>query len=392
MNLRHINLSRGAFEHEPLPYFCKNPIILGKQYLSSEEHIWYGEKASLIYSLRLVPQYYQFSQAINELVHKRVPQENWGYSILLDGYTSVDAYMQEQFKSKPRSIIRRYVQRLELCFPIRYKTYTVNMDQNNYNFLMQCLRNMITNRFGQRMESHKEMQRWAQITKDSYSLINAGSASLFVIYDGEKPIEISLNFHLGPILLSSISSYDIDYQKFGLGHVEIVKQLEWCLENGMRMFDMGVGEMDYKRRWSNHIYRYYHDVMFPKGNPVLFLIGQLTHLRVYIKEYLKSLKINELRDKTVQGLQFKSKNDIPEVDEFQVEHLASFNESNAMESIPMESPLLSPIRRYIYDFMYTNCANTNEVLVYRNSSQPKQYIIKAGKNQLKLTPKSSKNI
>src|SRR5690606_41905928 len=66
------------------------------------------------------------------------------------------------------------------------------------------------------------------------TLFRSKRASFFVIYDGDHPIEISLNYHLNDVLFSSISSFDIDYAKFGLGHIEIHKQLEWCLEHGDR--------------------------------------------------------------------------------------------------------------------------------------------------------------
>src|SRR5690606_2153163 len=78
--------------------------------------------------------------------------------------------------------------------------------------------------------------------------------------------------------------------------VEIYKQLEWCLEHGYTRFEMGVGGMDYKRRWSNSIYQFQHWILISNKNTVAKCFGFAAYWTVLLKEYLKSKKLNDIRD------------------------------------------------------------------------------------------------
>ena len=248
-------------------------------------------KERSFYSLRLVPEYIKpRTIPTPTFKSKTIKQINWGYSIRLDSTNTIDGYLESQFKSKYRSIIRRYVKRLEHCFPIRYELFYGSVEKDTYHFLMDSLHQMITNRFGQRKETHKEFHRWESLVQETFKRILGREASLFVIYDGAHPIQISLNYHFDKILFSAISSYDINYAKFGLGHVEIYKQLQWCIDNDHCLYEMGVGGMDYKRRWSNNIYQYEHLVIYPKNKPVTKFFALIEINRIKTKEYLKSKK------------------------------------------------------------------------------------------------------
>lgn len=295
--LQKINLFQSIFERNPLPKTLANATVMGLPLKALEyRDSLKGKGEKYVLSLRLVPDYLALNNNQKNKILKVVPQYNWGYSIDLRGFSSIDDYLESQFRSKPRSIVRRYVRRLETCFPIRYALYHGEMDQMTYQRIFAALHTMIRARFGQKNETHKELWRWNELQDRTYYQILKRQASLFVIYDGEKPIEISLNYHVGPVLFSSISSHDMAYAKFGLGHVEIYKQLEWCLNNGYSLFEMGVGGMDYKRKWSNHIYRFAHWIIFPKETLITRCIGQTEYFKIRLKEYLKSKKLNELRD------------------------------------------------------------------------------------------------
>ena len=76
------------------------------------------------------------------------------------------------------------------------------------------------------------MMEWDDNIKNLHALINQKKASLFVIYDGDRPISISLNRHINnSILFSETHSYDVEYSKYGLGHVDNYMLLNWCINN-----------------------------------------------------------------------------------------------------------------------------------------------------------------
>ncbi|WP_083760717.1 GNAT family N-acetyltransferase [Robiginitalea biformata] len=333
-------------------------------------------------SFRLAPGYMQFHLKDPGDTLVRIPQQNWGYSIDLEGCATADDYLQKQFKSKYRSIIRRYVKRLDACFKTEYVTHGEDLAPDHYESLMEELKTMIDRRFGQRKESHKEEKNWKDILANSHDLIRRNKASLFVIYADGEPIEISLNYHFNGILFSCISSYDIDYSKFGLGHVEIYKQLEWCLANGFRVFEMGVGGMDYKRRWSNNIYQFEHLVIFKNGWPQNAK-SRLEVARIRIREYLKSKKVNEIPHRLKsrfatwgRGGDADKGPDIRDADP------AGWDgDWHPVDWISGEHAYL---RSHVFDFLYSSEEQKKDVEVYESRVHPGHYAIRGAKKAREL--------
>lgn len=362
--LHKINIFQALYEREGLPPGLPEPMVNGRP-LHTDGNLGGPHGNGDSYSLRLMPDYVQFANIPNQYCLKKIPQFNWGHSIDLTGFPSVDAYMESQFKSKTRSIIKRYIKRLEICFPISYRYYFGEMEHGEYTRIFESLEQMILHRFEQREETHKEMWRWKALKDSTYDLILSKKASFFVIFDGNIPIEISLNYHLEGILFSSISSFDINYNKFGLGHVEIYKQLEWCLQNGYSRFEMGVGGMDYKRRWSNHIYQFDHCILIPKKNPLSMIMGTLEYGRISVKEYLKSKKINDLKDTLLLKFNFKKGHN--EAEEMSFSHSLLGHPPKNMElyPCPFSGPLPNGLKKALYDLLYLQEVSRNKVELFK---------------------------
>ena len=124
------------------------------------------------------------------------------------------------------------------------------------------------------------------------NLINKNKASLYVAYNGEKPIFISLNYHFDKILFGYVSSYDIDYGKFSLGQICIYKHIEWCLSNGYIMFELGWGDLEYKKWWSNNTYTFKSEVIYPKRSPLAYVLAHYYGYKTELIAYLISKKVN----------------------------------------------------------------------------------------------------
>lgn len=318
---------------------------------------------STIYSHRLIPEYFKLNLRDTSFKTKIIPECNWGYSILLNPSDSIDGFMQRQFNSKKRNIFTRYVKRLETCFDVEYRMFYGNISETNYNFIMQSLYNMIVARFKERNELHKNLHEWDYLLENTFSDIINKKASLFVIYNKDEPIEISLNYHFDKVLFSYLSSYNIDYSKFGLGHIEIYKQTEWCAINGYILFEMGVGGMDYKRRWSNNIYRYNHYVVYKKQSFKL----RLLITKVQLKEYLKSKKVNEFYPKIKA---FFKKEDTQQ-NSILISKIMPISHLNTNEYEKIEDN--SHLKKYINNFLYTTKNHINDICIYKNEHY---YIIK----------------
>ncbi|RNC88674.1 MAG: GNAT family N-acetyltransferase [Allomuricauda sp.] len=320
------------------------------------------------YSFRLVPGYMELDMVPSDSNFKKViPQINWGYAINLSDISSIDTYLEKQFKSKYRSIIRRYVNRLEHCFDISYQLYYGEIDPEVYHSIMDSLRGMITERFGQRQEIHKDLKRWDILVEETFKKISKKRASLFVIYDRKHPIQISLNYHFDKILFSAISSYDVSYSKFGLGHVEIYKQLQWCISNNLCLYEMGVGGMDYKRRWSNTIYQYQHYVVYPKKRFVAKLLASAEIKRVALKEYLKSKKVNELVARTKAVLMPKQDSKTVAMPSYQFSNIALHRAPTDSQLIDVSLKENGFLKKYLYDFLYLNVEHVSDVSIFASA-------------------------
>ncbi|NMH88219.1 GNAT family N-acetyltransferase [Flavivirga algicola] len=341
------------------------------------EAIDYNSKNKTFYSYRLIPEYFKLNLRDASFKTKIIPQYNWGYSILLNPSDTIGSYMQRQFNSKKRNIYTRYVRRLETCFDIKYKMFYGDISKTDYNFIMQALYDMIIERFEERNELHKNLHEWNYLLENTYSEIINNNASLFVIYNKDEPIEISLNYHFDKVLFSYLSSYDINYSKFGLGHVEIYKQIEWCTNHGYILFEMGVGGMDYKRRWSNNVYRYNHIILYKKTCNTISFKVHIYIKKILIKEFLKSKKINEIIP--IINMFFRrnknNKNNVI-IESFELNDTFMFE---THKKIDHNSKNYSFLKKYICSFIYNSKDHYSDIIVLKNTTN-NAFLIK-GKNK-----------
>lgn len=140
---------------------------------------------------------------------------------------------------------------------------------------MEKLFEILTIRFNQRNENHQSIHNLKDYTWYKVFTHKWKKASLFVIYNGETPVQISLNYHFNKILFISIPSFDIAYSKFSLGNISIYKILEWALYNDYDLLDLEYGSLEYKRQWSNHVYSFDDHIIYPKDNYFVSLVANL---------------------------------------------------------------------------------------------------------------------
>lgn len=339
---------------------------------------------SKVYSVNLVPSYMSCKLCDEHLFNsKKISQHNWGYAIFLNSDSNAAGYLKNKFNSNFRTNLNRSIRRLETCFDIQYKMYHGEIALHDYEALMESLRVMLVNRFRAINEPNNNLPKWKDICAETFPLINQKKASLFVIYHGDRPIEISLNYHLDKILFSSISSYDLDYSKFGLGHIEIYKQLEWCYLNNYNVFEMGVGGMDYKRRWSNNIYNYEHHIYYNKS----FLANCYAFFeisKIKLKEYLKSKQIPLYIQKVKSALSPSKNIDDKSAGVVKIEQLEANEIHKDLIKINLENEGFYHLRKHVYDFMYSNPENIANVGIFQINGT-NSFVIKGSDKQIKVT-------
>ncbi|MBQ0733119.1 GNAT family N-acetyltransferase [Aquimarina celericrescens] len=334
-----------------------------------------AENLSKIYSVFFIPDYLKPSINKDVFSVKKVSQFFKGYAIFLNGFSSADAYIKNRFRGNAKGI-RRRIKRLESCFRISYKTFYGDIEKEEYDFLMDCLRKMLIRRFEQRNDVSQSLTQWDRYQKMYFSLINKKKASLFVVLENNTPIVVSLNHHFHGKLFSAISSYDIDYAKFSLGSVEIYKKLDWCISNNHDSYEMGMGDLSYKREWCNHIYNFEHQIVYPKGSVAASLSAVIEYFKISIKEFV--FKIAYVRYKKFKASRKINTNfEIP-LKSFPIEEL-----QNDLDyaTVDYNSDEYLFLRKATFDFLYLAIEHVSNVRVLEVSKDKKSYLI-TGKSKM----------
>ena len=105
---------------------------------------------------------------------------------------------------------------------------------------------------------------WEFYKEVTLPMILNKQAALFVVYDKDMPIAITLLNFSNNTMIDVIRTFDIDYSKFRLGTVSIMKQLEWCIENNFKALDFSKGYFEYKKRWANKPYWFEYHIYYDK--------------------------------------------------------------------------------------------------------------------------------
>lgn len=332
-----------------------------------------------IFFIRFVPEYFnlvfldQKSHNLKKIRHLK------GCAITLDSFENENDYVKHQFKKKADNI-RRYVKRLESSFDIEYKMYYGSIDNDMLNLLLDQMAEMILKRFDTLSESNNSLNDLTWIRKKAYTLILEKKASLFVIYNQDRAISITFNFVHDKFLFAFLSGFDIDYRKFGMGHVYIFKQLQWCFEHHFAIYEMGWGAYDYKQRWCNLIYNSKHYLFYRRNKLIPFLMASIEIEKVKLIKILKSYKID------VYLKQLKGFKKISKLDPYTMILTKDIKEhnSNMDKAINYQNEHNNFLRKYIYDFLYSGQENESDINVYE-ITRDKHYVIKGKKSTAEIT-------
>ncbi|AUP77253.1 GNAT family N-acetyltransferase [Flavivirga eckloniae] len=306
-----------------------------------------------------------------------------GHLVEIKSFKSFSEYLKLNFSTKSRSNLRRYQNRLETCFNINYACYHGEIDKQEYDRLFVVLKDLLIKRFNEKQEVNYELQHLEEFHDIVYDLIISKKASLFVIYDGKKPISIRINMFKEKLGFYIISGYDIDYSKFHLGSIDMLKNIEWCFNNAFEVYDLLKGYDYYKTKWATKSHYYYNHVVYNSNSINSFFIGKLIHLkeRIKYKSYtvIKGSKLH-LQFKKINRGKIKTAHAKPIVivdnpDESKIESTSQINIHKNND--------YAFLRKTLYDFLFTSKASVNNTKVLKINNSQNQYLIKSNnKSQL----------
>ncbi|WOD43376.1 GNAT family N-acetyltransferase [Hwangdonia lutea] len=318
-----------------------------------------------------------------------LPEIDKGLLVDISKFTTIEDYTAKQFNSRKRKQMRSALKRVETCFNIEYKFYFGEINKEHYDFLLKTARTFIKRRFEQINKNHFILAQWDLINDNLYSLILEKKASVFVIYDNDKPINICFSYHFNKITKNKFASYDIDYAKFSLGSIDLYKQLEWNINKGFKIFDLAMGASKYKFKWCNSHYDLKHDLIVEKKSVVSNLLGVLMYGYLKIKFHVFRYYYKHPNNKLLFFLNrfipsptndSKSNEVNPIKIESKIIKVLDFKTLN-LKKIDIETKTYAFLRKPFYDFLHANPELKNNVLIYKLHNEDNSYIIK-GKNKI----------
>lgn len=240
-----------------------------------------------------IPSYIQLTEHKENTGNLRcidVPQYK-GFLVNLKGQDSAANFLQDQLSKRNQKNLRSKRKKLESSCKITSSVYFGDIEKDTYSLIFKTFYSLLKDRFDQKKTHNRYLADWDNLQAYVYHKILKKEASLFVLYDNEKPIGITLNFHIGDIVFSHIQAYDVDYAIYNIGDICMVNHITWCIQHNVSIFDLSMGETYYKLKWSNYQYHFYNRLYYNNNAIVDMAWVKITCLKFRLLQYLRDKQI-----------------------------------------------------------------------------------------------------
>ena len=280
------------YKHKFFPYYINvgRNFTNGITYHLDHNARDFRKKTLLIYD---VPNYININPPVHGSLIKllRIRQYK-GYLANFDDVIDFDDYLQKNLTKGSRSKYRGSIRKFENCFNVDYKIYKDFISKEQYNSELNDFKGIIVRRF-ETLKIHTNLiNEWPFYTELIYKMILDEKAILVSIRANGNPVAMSLAFLSKNSLIGAIKAFDTDYYKFNVGHIEISKLIEFCLQNNLEYFDFSKGTYDYKNRWTNSEYDYNCHILYDSSSFYSRLTAKILARFFRLKQYLRDKNIN----------------------------------------------------------------------------------------------------
>ncbi|MDO6491483.1 MULTISPECIES: GNAT family N-acetyltransferase [unclassified Cellulophaga] len=349
-------------------------ITNGQLYNINENEDDYKKSVFLIYDV-LSDRHQQYRTKNKGFVVKKVSQYQ-GFMSFLGDYDNFDEYFNNQFSSKSRYNIRKNYRILESNFNVSFKVFKGAIDKSEYDFIFEKLIELIKKRFYSLGKDNNIVNLRDYYYSLCYELILENKASFNVLYVDEDPIAISMSFLSDKELFFAITTFDIDYRRYNLGHILIFNMMKWCYQNDILIFDYSKGEYDYKKRWSNKSYSFENHIIYDSKSFKSRLIGGYLYNYFVFKQFLRDKKVNTLYSKA----KFMFKKEEMKLTNLSFKRLNNFSlSSENYEKIERGSTKkiikLKNIKGAVNDVLYSNPVGIDNIDLFK-SKVSEVYLLK----------------
>ncbi|WP_435315349.1 GNAT family N-acetyltransferase [Cellulophaga fucicola] len=342
-----------------------------------------------------IPNYLDIKTTIQETNLKEIsfPLYN-GYAVYFGNHNTCDAFLNDQVGKSRTNKLRRHQNRLDLSIAPTYTMYYGAIEEIEYKRLFKELKRITALRFTQKEEHNFELPYLNYYEEIMFKMIFEKKASIYVIYDKDKPINITLNFIDGQTMLHFNSCFDVDYSMYNLGHLNTIKHLRWCYDNGIKLFDMGRGDFFHKRQWINKTYLYQEHIIYNSKSIIATLKAKKTivfhKLRFRMVALLKKMKFHLAYGKYIKfKYRLSNKKDAQNNSTYTISNGVAIPKDKKIVKINYLDKEYSNLLFYVNDFLHKNFEKNSAISVYKENELATTYYIKGEKNTQKISIKSS---
>ncbi|WP_150451200.1 GNAT family N-acetyltransferase [Arenibacter lacus] len=292
-----------------------------------------------------------------------------GFLLDLAPFKDYNDYLLQTFSKSSRYKLNKYIKRLETCFDIRYKMYHGEIKKEEYYFVFEHFEALLRKRFLQKQitNNNLEPKEWNFYKEATYPMILEKDAALFVVYNGKTPIAVTLNYIQNNALIDAITVFDIDFEKFNLGSINIMKLVEWSLDNNLGVFDFSKGYYEYKKRWTNKAYNFEYHLLYDGTSPLSTLLAWNIKNYFKLKQYLREKDLNTKFHK----LSFLLKNNKSVKDEKTKFTFSPMEERLVLENykeVTKDSSEWNQLRTMIFEFLYLNSEAEKDLTIKQHTN------------------------
>ena len=346
--------------------------------INQNEQVDFKNKVLLVYD---VPTFFDLDlTTLNGSLQLRKIKQYPGFLVHLDKYTDLGHYMSLSFSKSSRYKLNKYKKRLEDSFDISYKMFLGDISKEEYESVFEHFKILLEKRFLDKgiANNNLDPKEWNFYHEVAYPLILEKKASLFVIYEGNTPIGVTLCYFSENILFDAITVFDIDYEKFHLGSVTIMKLIEWSLEHNIKVFDFSKGYFDYKKRWANEEYNFEYHVYHDSNSITAKIISWFILKFFSLKQKLRDKKVNEKLHK-LRFLFKRNKAEVSAKPTYQFSDIQQELNPLDLVDIDFKKPQYRELTAAVFDFLYLNNEKLKDIIVKQVKNDPSLFVI-SGKN------------
>ncbi|SNY95369.1 GNAT family N-acetyltransferase [Flagellimonas pacifica] len=352
-------------KHKTLPLYTN----IGKNntkgicYTINHNESDYRKKVFLIYD---VPEYLNNSSNFKkkQLAINKIMQYP-GFLIDFNQYENLDDYLKKSFSKHGRYKLKKNRIRLNASFDVSTKMYYGQITAEEHAKIFTKFKDLLIKRFSQKKITNNNLnpKEWEFFIEVSLQMILEKKACLFVVYNEDVPIAITLNFVKGKILFDAITVFNTDYSKFNLGYINIMYLIEWCMKSGFTILDFSKGYFDYKKRWGNQIYSFEYHILYDKGYLPAIVIAHFLSSYFKLKQKLREWKVNVFLHRSAFFLKAGSRK-AKETNQFKILKLEELPKNELLNQIDVSAINNSNVVQHLFDFLYLNSEHIKNVSVY----------------------------